>query len=176
MHNLTRPIIFSILSLCLIACSESNKMNEMKKYIRSVKQRKARPIEPIPDFKPLPGFKYPENSERRNPFAAVKIRTTNQGTENAPNTNRLRQPLENFAIDSLKFVGLLKQGGLTWGLITTPISGEIKRVQIGNYMGKNYGKVIKINDKSITIEERVKVGSTWDKRITKLNINSTSGE
>ncbi len=51
----------------MCACDFSDE-NELSQYINSIKSRPAKPIEPIPTFKPAPKFVYPENALRRSPF------------------------------------------------------------------------------------------------------------
>lgn len=151
----------------LSACSSSE--DDLSRYIFSIKSRPSRPIEPIPEFKPLQKFKYPEHDNRRSPFKPVRIE--NQIDIFAPDTKRQRQPLESFPLDALKFVGILKQGNSVWGLILQP-GGLVTRVKVGDYMGKNYGQVIGVQDKAIILEERVSSGGHWDKRKVTFDLYS----
>ncbi|WP_058483009.1 pilus assembly protein PilP [Legionella spiritensis] len=166
-------MIFSILipvlmTLALASCSSSAD-SELSRYINKIKSRKARPIEPLPSFKPLPKFAYPDIDTRRSPFKPKEIKASED--KYAPNTNRSKQPLENYPLDSLKFVGILKQGPTIWALVSEP-GGEIARVKPGDYMGQNYGKVISITNQLLKLEETVQIAGKWKKRITTININA----
>jgi len=152
------------LSLLLVACSSDD--SELKRYINTVKTRPGRPIEPIPEFKPLKKFIYPEKDNRRSPFKPVVVE---QEETFAPNVKRPKQPLEAFPLDSLNFVGVLKEGSSIWALISQP-NGLVTRVKSGDYLGQNYGQILSIQDKTIKIEETVKVAGKWEKKQTIINL------
>lgn len=142
---------------------------ELTNYIQQVQQKKPLPIPPIPEVVPLQKFVYPEDEHRRSPFQpreAVK-----QSDEDAPNMRRAREPLEEFPLDALKFVGVLKQGPIIWALIKQP-NGVITKVTTGNYMGKNFGKIVKISENSLKLEETVQVEGKWEKKITVFNLTT----
>ena len=75
-----------------------------------------------------------------------------------PNFSRQAQPLESYPIESLMLKGSMKgNAGQTVGLIQTP-DGEIERVQRGNYMGMNQGRIIDITPTRIDLLEIVPDG------------------
>ncbi|QMT59647.1 pilus assembly protein PilP [Legionella sp. PC997] len=156
------------LSLLLVACSNSN--DDLVRYIHDVKLRKTRDIEPIPSFAPLPTFKFPDNSNRRNPF----MPTTQKKTEvdvNAPDKNRPKEPLEAYPLDALKFVGTLTQGNEIWALIKLP-NKDITHVRVGNYMGQNYGRIVSIKNGAIELLETTQTSGKWEKHTTTLELNT----
>lgn len=167
--TINRAVIKTLAIMSLVACSSSAD-DELSRYIFDVKARTAAPpVPPIPSFVPIENFVYPENDSRRNPF---KHRDAKVDDKEAPNINRPREPLEQFPLDALKFVGVLKQGSLVWGLISQP-GGEIVRVRVGNYMGKDYGKIISIGSTSLKLEETVQVEGKWEKKVTTFNLNAS---
>ena len=158
-------ILISIFSLLLNACSGDD--SELIKYINDTKARKVKQIEPMPQFAPLPIFKFPENDNRRNPFKPVDQRKTTDLF--APDQKRKKQPLEAFPLDALKFVGTLKQGSEEWALIKLP-DEQINRIRVGEYMGQNYGRVISIQDDFIKLEETIKNSGIWEKHVITVNL------
>lgn len=158
-------ILICSLSLLLESCSGDN--TNLYKYIYDIKTRPPRPIEPIPKFAPLPKFKFPEYDNRRSPFKPVEFQKTSDRF--APDQNRVKEPLEAFPLDALKFVGTLKEANAVWALIKQP-DKQITRIKIGNYMGQNFGHVIAIKDDFIKLEETLKVAGKWEKQITTLNL------
>ena len=50
-------------------------------------------------------------------------------------------------------VGTLEQGSDHWGIILSR-DGTVYRIQVGNYMGQNYGKIIAILEDRVELEER----------------------
>lgn len=162
MLNLLHSLLIAGLFILLSACS--SEQEALENYINQTKSRPAQPIEPIPELKPVPQYEYPENVIRRSPFRPVVIKS-----EEAPDQNRKKQPLENFPLDALKFVGILKRGTNTWALIQEP-SGKVTYIKRGQYMGKDFGQVIEIADDSIRIEESVNISGKWQKKETKLEL------
>ena len=89
----------------------------------------------------------------------------------APDTKRPKQRLEQFPLDALKFVGTLEQGSSTWGLISLP-NGEIVCVRPGDYMGKNFGRILRITDTVLVLEETIRAAGKWQKKQTIFNLNA----
>lgn len=166
-HNSQRYLVV-LLIIMLLGC-ESSEDDYLNNYINNIKARKPKPIESIPDIVPLAKFVYPEKDNRRSPFKQKEVIKIDKY---APNKNRPKEPLEHFPLDALRFVGVLKQGSLIWGLISKP-GGEIVRVKIGNYMGENFGKIIDLTDTSLKLEETVQVEGKWEKKITVFNLNAS---
>ena len=158
-------LLVSILSCLLNACSGD--VSDLIKFINDTKARKVKSIDPIPQFAPLPIFKFPTNNSLRNPFKPIDQKKRTDLF--APDQKRKKQPLEAFPLDALKFVGTLKEGSNSWALIKQP-DKQISRIRIGEYMGQNYGKVTTIKTDLITIEETVKNSGTWEKHVTTINL------
>lgn len=162
--------LWMIVMICFLLAGCSAEDNALRRYMHQIKSRPARPIEPLPKFEPLPQFTYPEKEERRSPFKPIL--PEKQDDSLAPNLNRPKQPLEAFPLDALKFVGVLKEGNTIWGLISQP-SGIISRVKPGDYMGKNYGQIIRISEDAIRIEETVKMDGKWEKKMMTLKLHTS---
>jgi type IV pilus assembly protein PilP len=162
-----------IIGLTMLMACDPSEDSELRRYIDEVKARKARPIEPIPEFTPMTKFSYPENEHRRSPFKPIPV--PQQIDVYAPNTNRPKEPLEAFPLDALKFVGILKEGPVVWGLIRQP-DGLVSRVKVGDYMGKNFGQVRSIQETGIEIEETVQDTGKWEKKPFTLKLNTPTQE
>lgn len=146
---------FSLL-VSLAACGGD--MSDLDQYIQQVKARPAAPIEPIPEIKPYIRFIYP--GHELDPFdesilAPASIPDNDSGI--SPDPNRIPEFLENFPLDSLNMVGTLHQNGQLWALIRIP-DGAVHRVRSGNYIGKNHGKILKIEETRVTLQEIVDDG------------------
>jgi len=158
-------LLMVILSITLMACSSSDD-SELDKYINHIKARPLMPIEPLPEFKPLPRFIFPEVDNRRSPFKPRAVETDTF----SPNIKGPKQPLQAFPLDALKFVGILKQGSIVWALIKQP-EGFVSRVKPGDYIGQNYGQITNIKDKVIQLDEAVQVEGKWEKRHVTINLS-----
>lgn len=148
----------------LTACGGD--MSDLELFISETKQAHHGKVDPLPEFPPYQTYTY-DAKEIRDPFRAqtdLAAAVESEYNGPRPETDRRREPLENFPVDSLKMVGLLQQQAQIWGLVRDP-DGTIHRVQPGNYAGQNYGKIIQVSESKIDIVELVPDGlSGWVNR------------
>ena len=144
----------------LAACSES--MNDLEQYIASVKARPANPISPIPPVKTYTPYEY-EGMIGRDPFlqsiseGSDDVRSSS-GTGPRPDFERSKEYLERYELDTLSMVGTFGKDESYWALVRDP-EGIIHRVPVGNYIGKNHGKVVNISDTEIDLSELISDGA-----------------
>ncbi|MDD5460825.1 MAG: pilus assembly protein PilP [Methylococcales bacterium] len=164
-------LVICIIPLCLLsACSGD--FSDLNQYIPAVKARPKGPIQSLPEVKIVEPFIFkPEGL--RDPFKPLdKLQQDGQmdlsGSGIHPDINRRKEDLESFPLDSLKMVGTVRMKPSLWGLVKTS-DGTIHRVQAGNYMGINNGKIINISSNKIDLIEIVpdKPG-TWREQLTSL--------
>lgn len=164
---------FALIPLCctlaLSACSNGDQ-KKLERYVEDVKKRGSHRVEPIPQPQPYHRYAYPK-SHKRNPFLRVVKRAPMRGQ---PDLSRPKQELENFALDSLRMVGTVLHDNELWAVISAP-DGVVYRVSPGAYMGQNYGKITKVTDKTIEVEESVQTHSGWEKRSVKLGLVEGEG-
>lgn len=160
-----RSIVLTFLLVSLAGCQETN-TDDLKNFIDKEKRRPSAKVRKIPMIKPIQGFKY-SASNLRSPFVAESLEDT---ASEGPNTNRKRGILEAFSLDTLKMVGTLTQDHLTWGLIIDK-SGIVYRVQPGDYMGLNSGKITRITQERIFLVELIPDGQGgWRERSVSLGM------
>lgn len=153
-------------SLLLTACSGRD-LSDLETYVAAVKARPKRAIEPLPEIKTVETFVFdPEGL--RDPFAPSKTvqppREAMIGSGVKPDLARPREELESFALDSLRMMGTVKKEDVLWGLIGTS-EGTVYRVRVGNYLGQNHGKIIRIlNDRIELVEIVPDAPGTWKER------------
>lgn len=157
----------TFMALLLLSCSNTED-EALRKYINRIKTRPTPAIEPIPDFKPLASFKFPEEDNRRTPFKP-RVVNTGDSDQYQPDLKRKKDELESFPLDSLKFVGTLKEASRSWGLIIQP-DGKISHVKVGDHMGQNYGQITQIKDNAIMLEEVMKIDDKWEKKTTSIDL------
>jgi type IV pilus assembly protein PilP len=71
-----------------------------------------------------------------------------------PDSARRKEEMETFALETMKMVGTVNMKSTLWGLGKTD-DCTIHRVKVGNYMGRNYGKIIRISVDKIDLMEIV---------------------
>lgn len=152
------PLFCSVL---LTACSGSQH-GDLDIYVTEVKARQQTKIPELPQVKTYAPFSY-SAFDIRDPFLPLldeEAIPSNATSENSltPRTDRKPDPLESFPLDTLKFVGHLEKRGTRWGLVSAP-DKSIYKVQIGNYMGKNFGEIIKITETKILLREIIPDGA-----------------
>jgi len=158
---------FAAVSLALVSlsgCSTGDNLADLEGYVAEVNARPKGRIEPLPEFKPYESFQY-SAAGLREPFTApVEIQLMKYQQEQAqsdikPDLNRPKEYLEGFSIDSLVMVGTVTtSSGELWGLIDDG-SGGVHRVRPGNYVGKNYGRIVGLEESQIDVIEIVSDGS-----------------
>lgn len=151
-----------LMLFALSACDQG--MGDLQLFVNETKAKPPGRVEPIPPFIPYQNFEY-TTQNLRDPFKLVDFRrpeTTDEPiSENAtgprPDIDRIREPLEDFPLDTLRFKGTVTQAGTKWGLIFAP-DNTVHRILEGNYMGQNHGRIISLSDVMIEITEIVPDG------------------
>lgn len=162
------------LALVLGGCSQD--MSDLRNYAEKVKQRKAGPVEPIPELAPYEEFTY-QAGDLDDPFARRLAGGGQQEGGNAgirPDADRAKEPLEEFPLDALSMSGILESKDHRWALIRSP-QGTIHRVQVGDHMGMNYGRITQITPTRIDLVEIVPDGlGGWMERDASIAVKQTS--
>jgi type IV pilus assembly protein PilP len=144
--------------LMLAGCADAN-MPQLTQTLRDIREAPSTQpridIPEVPDYAPLPY----RHSDSRSPFLAPdavvdSAFTQPQSGELAPDQARTPEPLERFSLEELRLVGTLQMGQRQRALIRTP-EGEVVSVSVGNYAGLNYGRISRITEQRIDINERI---------------------
>ena len=144
--------------LALTGCTRG--MSDLRDWVAQEKAKKGAPIPPLPVIRTFETFKYDDQGQR-DPFSPSTAEAQPASTATAgprPDENRPKQPLEMFALDSLKMVGTVGTGASMEVLIKDP-GGVIHRVHRNDYMGKNYGRVTAVSEDHIDLVELVSNGN-----------------
>jgi type IV pilus assembly protein PilP len=133
--------------------------SDLRQWVAQQKAKKGAPLPPLPVIKTFETFVYKDQA-LRDPFAPSPAETQhgNKMSGPRPDQNRPRQPLEAFALDSLKMVGTIGVDSNMEALIKDP-GGVIHQVHKNDYMGQNYGRVTDIAADHINLVELVPNGS-----------------
>jgi type IV pilus assembly protein PilP len=169
------PYLPILAAVVLGGCSDG--MGDLRQFVDQTKQRPGGKIEPIPEFEPYESFAY-QASNLRDPFRPQEGFALSEDEQEekqassglSPDRDRPKEPLEQFPLDSLSMVGTLGQAGEEWALVKTP-EGVIHRIQAGNHMGQNYGRITQVLPERIEVVEIVPDGQgDWMKREAALSL------
>jgi type IV pilus assembly protein PilP len=158
----------AILAAAMLAgCSSAD--SDLEAFINRTKQEQPAGVEPLPEVKPYESFFYTAQS-MRSPFLPGGSGESSSPSVR-PDSKRNREFLEQFALDTLKMVGTLSMGGRRYGLVQTK-DGIVHRVQPGNYLGQNEGRIAQIEDSKINVTEIVPDGlGGYMERAAQLALN-----
>lgn len=154
-----------LFSVILSACSSSSDQQDLKDFMAEAKRRPQGQIDPLPPFQVYQPFSYSAMT-LRSPFEkpAPVEKETKGGRTVEPDLTREKEYLENFNIANLNMVGTFTKGGKLWALVDDG-QGKVTPATVGNYMGKNFGKIISTEKTQLEIMEIVADGSNgWVER------------
>lgn len=145
----------------LAGCSRDQ--SDLEQFVAAEKAKRPGPIEPLPQIKPYETFTY-QAQDIRSPFtpdnATAPAQNEGAGASGSgiqPDFNRPKEYLEQFPLDGLTMVGTIETKGQTFALVSDP-DGAVHRIQPGNYLGQNHGKVTSISDTEIRVTEIIPDG------------------
>lgn len=169
--------IFCLLSFAVLSgCTGGDDFSDLQTYMDEVRARPKGSIEPLPKFQPYEAFTY-SASALRSPFQPpVKIDMARQqkGSKDIkPDETRVRQFLEGFNIETFEMVGTLANDGAVFGLVRG--AGGVHRVKIGDYLGRNYGRIVSVDEAKIEVVEIVPDGEGgWLERPRSITLKERS--
>lgn len=171
------------LKLVFLACLFSSlpgcgggDFSDLQAFMDEVRARPKGAIEPLPKFLPYEAFTYGAAS-LRSPFQPpVKIDTvsrTKGAPEVRPDETRVKQFLEGFNIEVFEMVGTISNDGGFFALVSG--AGGVHRIKVGDYLGRNHGRVVAVDASKIDVVEIVPDGDQgWLERPRSLTLKERS--
>jgi type IV pilus assembly protein PilP len=147
--------VIGVVLAALIAGGCSGGQSDLQKWIEATKKKPGGRIQPLPEVKPYETYVYAAGN-LRSPFQPQGP-NANNGLASARASRRNREFLEGFSLDTLRMVGTFKVGKNFYGLVQSK-DGLVHKVQPGNYMGQNDGKVTEITGGRISLVEIIPDG------------------
>ena len=109
------------------------------------------------------------------PFSSQKLTVALKQEARQPNSllssemNRRKQPLEAYPLDSMSMVGSVSRRGSPYALLR--VDNLLYQVKVGDYLGQNYGKIMKITETEIALREVVQdAAGEWIERPSALQL------
>ena len=142
----------------------------MEQQRREVKPN-VQPLSPPKKFNPQAYLA--QNSVE--PFSNQKLTVALKQEARQPNSllsaelNRRKQPLEAYPLDSMSMVGSVTKLGRPYALLR--VDNLLYQVKPGDYLGQNYGKIMKISETDISLREIVQdAAGEWIERTSSLQL------
>ena len=170
----------TILVVCVpLASCGGGSMADLRSYVAEIKTRPGTPIEDLPPIQPYVVYTYPCDGAIQcvDPFEPFYLEpprppdggdTTISDNGISPDFDRNREELETYPLDSLRMMGTLERGEQFWAILRDP-DAIIHRVEVGNFIGQNNGKITGISEDRIELLEIIPDGrGGWEERNAEL--------
>lgn len=182
------PTLFNSSRFCLLVlaaalavsgCSLSNE-EEIHQWMASVRQGMRPTVTPVPEPKEFTPQSY-ESASKVDPFDAQKVQmaVARQAVLKAstsaikPDLDRRREVLEGFSLDQIRMVGMMRNQAANVALLEA--SGQLYKVQVGNYIGQNFGLITRVSETEVQLKEIVQdAAGEWVERTAKLMLQEAS--
>lgn len=169
----------SLIMLCALpmwGCGSTGE-DELRQWMANERAQAKPRVTPISEPKQFLPQPYVAD-EGMEPFNVLKLtqalkRESAQVATNAaliaPEMARRKEPLEAFPLDAMAMVGSMNKNGKPTALLT--VDKLLYQVQLGNYLGQNYGRITAITETSIQLREIVQDPTgDWIERTTSLEL------
>jgi len=171
-----RLLCVSVALLGLAGCDNDSSFSDLTTYMDDARARPVGTIEPLPKFRPYQAFTY-NAANLRSPFQPpVKVDLVNRQKGSRlvkPDETRPRQFLEGFNIEAFEMVGTMANDTGTFALLKG--AGGVHRVKVGDYLGRNNGRIVSINDSAVDVVEIVPDGEgAWLERPRSISLKERS--
>jgi type IV pilus assembly protein PilP len=161
MRAVHHAVVALLAGVALTGCMGGDRYADIKKFMDEVDAKPKGAIEPLPEFLPYQAFAYGA-SDLRSPFdPPVEVKPVDPSRKSPdvkPNFDRVKQYLEQFNMAQLAMVGTLSQGSHMYALVRDP-RGGVHRVQSGDYLGTDHGRITAIGEGVIEMLEIVSDGT-----------------
>ncbi len=176
-----RPLFLVVLvpTIAILSGCFGSKDDELKQWM--VAQRGNTPVKitPIAEPKKFIPQAYDQKANME-PFNNQKLlqalrRDSSQSAANlaliSPELARRKESLESYPLDTVAMVGTLVKSNVLVGLLR--VEKLLYQVKVGNYVGQNYGRVIKITDSEILLREIAQdAAGEWIERKVNLQLQA----
>lgn len=155
-----KPIVVFAMSMAVVLSGCSSRVDSVNDSMKKIQAEPPLPVPSPPVFLPVPTFGYAAQ-QLRSPFMPPSLAqelVVMAGRRVMPDLARPPQYLEQFPIEELRMRGTLQSPQAPmFALIESP-DGNVMRVQVGNYMGKNFGRIVGITPSQVNVIEIVPDG------------------
>jgi len=171
-------MLISALCLCLLAGCGDSDVQEVRSWMKQVDAQTQVRVTPIAEPKTFVPFAY-ANKEEIDPFNPNKLlaelaRQAAQGGGSGirPDTERRKELLETYPLDTIKMVGTIEKKGRIYAVLQ--VDRSVHQVVIGQHLGQNFGRITSIDDNTVNLKEIVQDATgDWVERLSKLELQES---
>ncbi|WP_110666872.1 pilus assembly protein PilP [Salinicola halophilus] len=158
--------------LALGGCADAD-LGALEAHLESLRHTPKGAIAELPEMPTFEAVGYAQRA-RRSPFVADVAAPQESVAPSSPlpDAGRTSEPLEAFDLDSLELVGTLSVGARDSGLVRAP-DGRVHRLFTGDHLGRDYGTIVAIGERELTLVESVRgAQGEWVERTRQLAMTS----
>ena len=167
-----RLLISVAATMALAGCgSDIDELSQWMEQQRKEAKPTVTPLLPPKKFLPQPY----ESVAGLDPFSVQKLSVAIKQEASQPNSlltaeiNRRKEPLEAYPLDNMSMVGSLTRDNRRYALLR--VDNLLYQVKAGDYLGQNFGRIIKISETEITLREVVQdAAGEWIERTSTLQL------
>lgn len=166
----------SFMIMLLSSCGSADN-DDLAVWMRNERNSVKPRVTPIPEPSRFQAHQY-ALEETSEPFTSDRLLGVPLMPQSVPNEqaslmaselNRRKEPLEAFPLDAMVMVGTLQKKGQLIALLR--VNNLLYQVASGQYLGQNFGKIMKINETEIVLREVVQDSSgEWIERAGSLQL------
>ncbi|MHA6910801.1 pilus assembly protein PilP [Ralstonia pseudosolanacearum] len=168
-RRVTRLIHLSPLCLAVVlaACGASAD-DELEQWMQQARSTVSTRLAPLPEPKPYAPREY-TTTKQTDPFSVQKVAELSRAQDQSPEPGHRREPLEDYPLEAFKLLGTMKRNGESEAVLS--VGDKTQHVHVGQYIGQNYGRIVRIGDQELTLRELVREGSAeWKEKMTTLKV------
>lgn len=174
--RVARLLCVSVALISLAGCGNDNQFADLTTFMNDARAKPTGTIEALPKFRPYEAFAY-SASNLRSPFQPpIKndMVARQKGSRLIkPDETRVKQFLEGFTIDSFEMVGTISNDTGTFALLRG--AGGVHRVKVGDYLGRDNGRIVSVSDSQVEVIEIVSDGEgAWLERPRSISLKERS--
>ena len=159
-------------TLLLGACSsDQDELRQWMEQQRREVKPNVTPLQAPKKFDPQPY----NSAQAVDPFSTQKLTVALKQEARQPNSllsaelNRRKEPLEAYPMDSMSMVGSVNKQGQPFALLR--VDALLYQVKVGDHLGQNYGKILRIAETEIALREIVQdAAGEWIERPATLQL------
>jgi type IV pilus assembly protein PilP len=169
-------IVLAALSATLLAGCGDSDVREVRDWMEQVRRDTRPAVKPLPEPKDFIPYAY-GTKEVVDPFSQNKLlgelakAAAVSNNPNQPDMQRPRELLESYPLDTMRMVGTMAKGGVSYALLQ--IDRSLFQVRPGQRVGQNFGVVTRVSEDAVNIREVVQdAAGEWVERMAKLELQS----